>query len=64
MIAKTTEGHKHKYVTPHTTVVPVRRVYKENGKTMRDTMVARDKLLQRKCACGAVETYDMERKKI
>ena len=72
MIAKTAEGHKHKFTVPVEQAVAVRRVVNERGRTERDTMTARDILKQRKCVekiageevCGAVETYDMQRKKI
>lgn len=60
----TREPHKHLFDTLVTTVVPVRGVTIEKGKTIRDTMTARDTLKQRKCKCGKIETYDLERKRV
>lgn len=45
------EVHEHKFETPAT-----QKVLLTSGRRM-----AVDILKQRKCACGAVETYDLER---
>ena len=55
------EPHTHEFKHIET-IVPVRRVVTENGKPVRDTISGKDTLKQRKCKCGKLETYDLERK--
>lgn len=42
--------------------VPVRKAVNENGKLVLDVITAKDLLLQWVCDCGAVVTYDLERR--
>lgn len=55
---------KHEHVFKDTTsLVPLRRWVFERGRgQVKDLITGKDVLKQRKCKCGAVETYDLERK--
>ena len=64
ILVKKLEPHKHKFTEPFETVEVLRKYIKEDGKMVKDTMTGKDTLRHRRCACGAVETYDLERKKL
>lgn len=56
------EKHEHKF-EPTTTVVPLHNYVVEHGKIVKDLITGKDILKQLKCACGATDTLDLERKK-
>lgn len=60
-IKKKGEGHEHKFDTELRATVALRKIVQEDGKHVPDVMTAKDTLKQRKCSCGAVETYDLVR---
>jgi len=58
-----TEGQKHVHkfepTKPHKE--RLRRYVHERGKAVPDIITGYDLLLRRKCRCGAIETYDLQR---
>lgn len=62
MIIKKGEEHKHKFEKVETVVAL--RQYEKTAKGLKPGLIsARDVLKQRKCECGVIETYDLERHK-
>lgn len=53
--------HIHRFVEVKPLRVALRRFDFERGKPVADVITATDQLKRRKCACGQVETYDLQR---
>lgn len=63
-MATTSEPHRHKYVALQPKKVLLYKSRNEEGKARNVALMGYDLLKQRKCACGKVETYDLERVRV
>lgn len=60
----TKDKHTHQYKTSVTKTIPLGKYVFDSGEVRYVAMTAKDTLKQRKCKCGRLLTYDLERTKV